>query len=553
MTKAQLRGALSIDVGQASLLPQKTINDIDAVISRCENLLQVDEDFDLVQFAHRSIRQFLVEEDLRPPLDTYRINMDDAGHRAGELCVTYLNLNDFKTTLATRDRLDQNLDPRLLAQVALDSGGKPSVHTRAMKALNRLSIRQKQDTQIAYPVESLATYGRADSDALESLRDRHPFITYAGRWWIYHTTHFSETDSRMWHQWQQMLVQGHSLAQVPWNCQPLQPLDVKLLEWCAAFDHEPLMRVIARHEPMSDAERVDLFHYTASSGHAKLLELLDLTLSDNARREAVTLRKKRGHKFQSVARTDMFLHEETQDVFGEQPGQHPRFCSTYTALQLASFGGHLATVKKLLSMGADPNAPASIGRARIERLYYDYHGFTALQGAVLNDHVAVAIELLRAGADSNFPSKTWGPIEEKQYVRERTPLQSAVARGSLEMAGVFIDAGANVNHYRDEEEEPLMLAINQPGGLALVELLLAAGAETHMETDEPRPPWSNTSPLRLAAKLGSLEIVDRILQRAKYFNDDLIAKALKEAEQSGHEMVATRIRTAVRLSKRRAA
>ncbi|KAH6672691.1 hypothetical protein F5X68DRAFT_174926, partial [Plectosphaerella plurivora] len=250
LTKEQLRDALSIEIGQESLHSQKNINDIDGIILRCENLLQVDAESGIIQFAHSSILRFLQEEeDLPTSLACYHIDMTDEEHRAGEICVTYLNLNDFKTTLARRKKPSEHVSPGLLAQVALTPVGTQLVPgARVMQKLGGLGKTQNPAKMAAvYPIESLATFGRADADASESLQERYPFLQCASRWWIPHSRDFDKNKSRTWQTWYQMLTQGHELADMPWNSRNFQPLDVEILRWCAKHDHVAIIQCIGAH------------------------------------------------------------------------------------------------------------------------------------------------------------------------------------------------------------------------------------------------------------------------------------------------------------------
>ncbi|PHH92270.1 hypothetical protein CDD83_8195 [Cordyceps sp. RAO-2017] len=128
LTLAELREAISLEVGQPCLQPEKLIQGIERVVAWSENLLHVDEELKTVQFAHRTICDFIVTGRLSSQLVGFHVDLEQADHFAGELCVTYLHLNDFKTSLSRRQQLVP-LEPGAIARAALENRSElaPSV------------------------------------------------------------------------------------------------------------------------------------------------------------------------------------------------------------------------------------------------------------------------------------------------------------------------------------------------------------------------------------------------------------------------------------------
>lgn len=131
----------------------------------------------------------------------------------------------------------------------------------------------------------------------------------------------------------------------------------------------------------------------------------------------------------------------------------------------AAQGGDLAAVLDLLGHGTSPDAP-------------DRHGFTALARAAQYDRLDLTRLLLDAGADPNEPCK-WG----------LTPLMIVK---SVDVAEALLAAGAEVNavtQFNRSGMEPAKTALMkaaQSGRLAIVELLLAHGADIEMRDTEGR-------------------------------------------------------------------
>lgn len=103
LTLDEIREAVSIDIGQPSIKPERLVREMSAIGLWCENLLQVsEEEPPCVQFAHSTIRDFITTADLPAHLVGFHVDLEEADHFAGEICVTYLHLNDFRTTVVRR-------------------------------------------------------------------------------------------------------------------------------------------------------------------------------------------------------------------------------------------------------------------------------------------------------------------------------------------------------------------------------------------------------------------------------------------------------------------
>jgi ankyrin len=191
-----------------------------------------------------------------------------------------------------------------------------------------------------------------------------------------------------------------------------------------------------------------------------------------------------------------------------------------TALHLASVNGSAAMIDALLDAGADPNAAnpggetalmtaaRSGGADAVTRLLdrgadvnarEQVRGQTALMWAVLEKHPGVVTTLLARGADVNartdisipdgttgLPDATSGDIgaHGPGIYRSRavpspsgamTPLLYAVREGSLEMARILLDAGAEIDRRSANGTSPLVVAITN-NHIELAVFLVEKGA-----------------------------------------------------------------------------
>jgi len=127
--------------------------------------------------------------------------------------------------------------------------------------------------------------------------------------------------------------------------------------------------------------------------------------------------------------------------------------------KLYSING-MAIVDFLLEMGADINAPPAS----------ETHGGTALQAAVIGKEFGLVGRLIDLGANVNAP----GPVQNGG-----SAIAIAAASGSLEIAHILIDAGADINAANGAGHTAFELAAAY-GRLDMVQLLINAGADTNL-------------------------------------------------------------------------
>ncbi|KFX88718.1 hypothetical protein V490_07449 [Pseudogymnoascus sp. VKM F-3557] len=199
-----------------------------------------------------------------------------------------------------------------------------------------------------------------------------------------------------------------------------------------------------------------------------------------------------------------------------------------TALQAATQKGNYSLVKILIDAGADLNAQAGPNQ-----------GCTALQAAVFSAKIELVELLIGYGADVNA---------EPSPVQGRTCLQAAAEIGSCEMIQILLKHGANINAPAASKggRTALQAALGN-NCISAVERLLEAGAdikaapsksggltalfasvrcenldfiERLLLTADPNQETSRESPLIKATRLGSTDIVQRLIQAGANVNYD---------------------------------
>jgi ankyrin repeat protein len=143
--------------------------------------------------------------------------------------------------------------------------------------------------------------------------------------------------------------------------------------------------------------------------------------------------------------------------------------------------GDQATVRALLQKGADLNA------ARAD-------GMTPLHAAVYNDHLGIADALLRAGAKAGGTDR-YGV----------TPLYLAAVNGNADMIRRLLDAGADVNAV-DAGGETVLMTAARTGNPAALRLLIERGASV----DAREPEFQQTA-LMIAVREDQTAVVEVLL------------------------------------------
>lgn len=167
------------------------------------------------------------------------------------------------------------------------------------------------------------------------------------------------------------------------------------------------------------------------------------------------------------------------------------------SLHLAASGGHCQVVNRLLESGLDVDLYARSGQREPEQ--------TALQGAALGGHLDVIQALLQAGADPNAPRKFYG----------RSALLAAIQSGSLDVVKELIKAGAKIYDSKSysAREAPMVMAA-ECGFMEVVDLFLKLRPERKDEDPEldARIAEECRIAARRATERGHTSALDRLLQ-----------------------------------------
>jgi ankyrin repeat protein len=466
----ELREALSYQPGVSYSIPGKRPNGLERLTAWCENLVQLDEELQIVQFAHHSVLQHFLEQSTDSSLQSFHIDLKEADHFVGEICVTYLNSNDFKTDLVKAPAsLPIQLPNHVIQEVLGDKGFKSHMKDMAQRVTVKIYHRSTNKSSRRMVIAN-------DSEDLKAtLQLGHPFLDYASDYWILHTRYFEQHKSRTWNIWKQMIHGTHSVAKTPWLPADLDNMTSIAFDWIDQYDHVALFQQIVSNSSLGSKERIALIRRYAQLGRLDFMNILIILTEDKGElpyglRDAAEA----GHL------------EVVQKLLDSKANINAADFKGRTALQAAAGGGHLEVVQKLLDSKADINAVYGYGR-------------TALQAAAGGGHLEVVQKLLDLKADINA-------VAASRY--GRTALQAAAGGGHLEVVQKLLDSKADVNTAAANYNGRTALQAAAGGGhLEVVQKLLDSKADVNAAAAED----TGRTALQAAAEGGHLEVVQKLL------------------------------------------
>jgi hypothetical protein len=208
----ELREAIAIEPTDKFLERDRLVNRIDSLTSWCGDLVTVDEENRLVQFAHQTIKEFLTSEHHNAAAERFHFRLTDADHAAGEACVAYLNFNDFKRQVINLPKVNPPIRPRdLITGTVMES--KSHLAKYGSKIAEKFLRNSKADFDV------LKELGRTKAEdtlsPVERLQTQYSFLPYARDNWLLHTTGFTKSNTRLWNIWKQFVLTEHPLAAKP--------------------------------------------------------------------------------------------------------------------------------------------------------------------------------------------------------------------------------------------------------------------------------------------------------------------------------------------------
>ncbi|MCJ1347169.1 hypothetical protein MMC31_005390 [Peltigera leucophlebia] len=520
MVMEELQEAIAVKLHQKYSDRERLVNDISQIVSWCGNLVVIDEENNTVQFTHQTVKTFLLNGSSDGTYADFHLRHPQIDHFAGEICVTYLNFNDFKRILIKQPKSLPLPGPKAILKASFSSG-LPSKTMSIWEKLARFREYRKGQTLDSERVFAMKAL-RKDLGAVWELQKEHPFLSYASHYWLHHSAYFDQKTTQTWRLWENLLLFEDGPAQMPWKVNEWAQRTRTISRWIGNHDHVALLFKIASSEtPFSNTENQYILNISIER---QSLRLLDFILQQSICSKSVLsncLVKAAGRG--DLKATEKLLMAEIDITYqlSTKAGEYDGL----TALQAAAKGGHLEVLERLLMAKAEVNAEAR-----------KFSGRTALQGASEQGHLEVVERLLAAGADVNAQATEEASVNAEACEDSgRTALQGAAEQGHLEVVERLLAEGAGVNAEASRVSGRTALqGAAEKGQLEVVEKLLVRGASVNVEASE----YSGRTALQGAAEKGHLEVVERLLAAGADMNAEpgrvLGRTALQGAAEKGH-------------------
>jgi hypothetical protein len=311
----ELREVIAVVPGDEFLDRERLVNNADSLVPSCGGLLVSDDEDIVVQFVHHTVQEFLISEEYQTMADSFHFDIPEVDLMAGEICVTYLNFNDFKRQLIPQQRSTPIIQPsNILESPALTGQGHMAEY--GLKFARIVAKRSKTKFNV---VQHLETIKGLERDESLQLQVQYAFLAYARPFWLSHTKSFSEVAPSLKNSWRQLILTNNQVALQPW------------------FGED--------EELSKDA----LQAYIMKESHRAMIDCL---LSDGARRTSLRKLLLRASRDGNVLVVNYMLSERifSQISFDIVPDLEG------SVLMSAIFGDHVEVVDAVLTVAADPGA-----------------------------------------------------------------------------------------------------------------------------------------------------------------------------------------------------
>jgi hypothetical protein len=180
----ELREAVAFTLEDLVYDSGKLPTDLNRLIRACGNLVVADEETQVIQLAHHTVQQYLLQQDGSP----FQFTIKDANVMAGEFCVAYLSFANFESQV-TRYAENKNTDMLALGKIASRGPLLQSDHPgqKIVRVLNTLRSPRSNGLEI-----DMTLYVPPQKTVWQPTN--FAFLSYVVSHWLWHTIFFSVDD-----------------------------------------------------------------------------------------------------------------------------------------------------------------------------------------------------------------------------------------------------------------------------------------------------------------------------------------------------------------------
>ncbi|KAF5534767.1 NACHT domain-containing protein [Fusarium napiforme] len=407
LTLSQLEECCLITPLQECTVHDRYVNGIHLIDNWFQGLIEIDYETKTVHFIHTCVQQFFLTASDKPAFSNFHVCIQDADRHIGEICITYLNFNDFKTTLVQARSPLTPMAPDEICQMALSNEWS---WPRFLRLSQKIRGQKRRAADIDATIASCTR--ASDATVQQTIILDHPFLSYASAHWLSHSVNFDKEHCKTWTLWKNMLISGHELAASPVSKEHHRTIDEALVLWATQNRHSALLQVVATSTELIEEYHPVLFDYLLEESDVNILNRVLSSKECGQALNSLCCRAAHDGRLETIKA----LCEAGASINGR--GSFPDWHDSLPLIE-ATETGHIEIMGYLLRNGADPNLKNNKNRSALESAA-SLRGLKGPQGCRL---------LIEAGAD----------------VKNTQALLLSSAQGRREIIKLLLDAGADVN------------------------------------------------------------------------------------------------------------
>ena len=507
----EIREAIAVEPCQPSSQEDKLVNDVDQLVPWCGNLLVLDEEEGLVQFAHHSVKDYLLSGEV-PEISShhFRIKLQDVDQEAGEICCTYLNFSDFERQVIHLPQFRGDLNPKAIVETSLSASSSPTMTSSLLRLNNLRKARRATEASDIWRQLHLTSM-RVATMWPQNLQNRYYFLAYASEYWLHHTSKFNEKDP-CWSLFRRLVLAEENtlaaLAAKPWSMKEWKAFGAKVQNYILKTKHYTLLSLAVLEQPTH--VRVDFgrmvrdqysllcsdemvqFLVKATGLVEEVWSTWDPVLIMTAERRSLDWVKQ---VLELAGGFESVLAQNKAKKFNPDPAHMDASLTQrwYSAWQQTGREGTYEMLDLLLTYKA-------IMLGKMEE-----RGYEELHAAALTGNLELTRRLLDAHVDPNVVPLTQPPSFD-------SILAAAAPGGSFEVVEQLLYAGAEVNSQTEGLRQTALVAAAKHGRTLMVIALLAAGADVNAEN-------GRLSLTPLAAAAGYEDVMVLLLLAGAHYED----------------------------------
>ncbi|RDW62396.1 hypothetical protein BP6252_11829 [Coleophoma cylindrospora] len=349
----ELREAIAFTPDDTQWDAGKIPNDLLRLVRISGHLFMVDEETGVVQLAHYTVQQYLLDPK-RALRSGFALNLEDGDCNIGRICVAYLSFSDFETQITRHiDTITPGFAAmeRAMASQSLMPNYNPG--SKVVKAVKHLRGRKPKPLNIEF-----TRYIPKSNPPTVDLIQKYCLLSYVANNWLYHTVSLNTSNDPTMAKFTKLVLSKKLLFDFrPWGQVDVESKDSLIgqtpLSWAVQNGHQAVVKLLLETGEVDVESKDGLYGQTplswaARNGHEAVVKLLletgevDVESKDGLNGQTpLWWAARNGHE----AVVKLLLETGQVDVESKDSlnGQTP--------LSLAAQNRHEAVVKLLLETG----------------------------------------------------------------------------------------------------------------------------------------------------------------------------------------------------------